>query len=178
MASTLSNSTAKRFYVDVMMTVIGRALQAISQVDDIIKKEANVLPDGFSFQMKVLPSGPSFAVKKQPNGELKFLGRNFNEKTDLSIGFKHLTHGFMVLSFQESTSVAFANDRMMVDGDISYALRVTRILNRLETYILPKFLAERAVKQYPESIKLPEKLLHGARIYFQMATNLVTVNKS
>lgn len=176
MALIPSVSTAKRLYVETMMNVIGRALQAISQVDVAIKKEVNVLPDGFSFQMKVMPNGPSFTVRKKPNGELEFLGSNPEQTPDLSIAFKHLTHAFMVLSFQESTSIAFAHDRMLVDGDIGYALRVTRILNRLESFILPKLLAERAVKEYPSSIKLPEKLLHGARIYFQMASNLVTVN--
>ncbi|WP_250657784.1 hypothetical protein [Alkalimarinus coralli] len=171
-------SKAKRLYVKLMMNVIGRALQAISQVDDTIKKEVNMLPDGFSFQMTVLPNGPSFSAKKTTNGELVFLSSNPEEKVDLSIGFKHLTHSFLVLSFQESTSEAFANDRMMVNGDISYALRVTRILNRVEAFILPKLLAERALKEYPHEVKLPEKLLHGARIYYQMASNLITVNKS
>jgi hypothetical protein len=40
-------------------------------------------------------------------------------KPDLTITFKHLTHAFLVFSFQESTAQAFANDRMIADGDVS-----------------------------------------------------------
>ena len=79
----------------------------------------------------------------------------------------------MVLSFQEKTSVAFANDRMLVDGDVSYAVRMTRVLNRLESFILPRLIAERAVKEYPATIKLPEKLISAARIYLKVATQFV-----
>jgi len=60
-----------------------------------------------------------------------------------------------------------------VDGEISYAVRMTRILNRLETFILPKLVAQRAVKEYPASLHLPEKLFRAARIYLKVATNFV-----
>ncbi len=69
--------------------------------------------------------------------------------------------------------MAFANDRMLVDGDISYAVRMTRVLNRLESFILPKMVAERAVKEYPSDLHLPEKLISAARIYLKVATNFV-----
>jgi len=169
-------SKAKKLYVETMMQVIGRALQAVSQVDELIRNEVHQLPQGFIVQMKVLPSGPAFTVQKQTDGSLKYLGGITHHKPDLCIAFKHITHAFLLFSFQESTAMAFAHDRMMVDGEISYALKITRILNRLEAFILPKLLAERALKEYPTSLKLPEKLLHGARIYLQLATNLVKVN--
>jgi hypothetical protein len=78
-----------------------------------------------------------------------------------------------VLSFQEKTSVAFANDRMLVNGDISYAVRMTRILNRLEVFILPRLVASRAVKEYPKDLHLPEKVLSAARIYLKVANQFV-----
>ena len=40
---------------------------------------------------------------------------------------------------------------MLVDGDISYAIRMTRVLNRLETFILPKLVAKRAVRNTPQT---------------------------
>jgi hypothetical protein len=167
---------AKKLYVETMMQVIGRALQAISQVDNVIKKDAQPLPTGFIVQMKVLPRGSAFCIQKQADGTLKYLGAEADRKPDLCIAFKHVTHAFLVFAFQESTSMAFAHDRMVVDGEIGYALAVTRILNRLESFILPKLLAERALKAYPANLQLPEKLIHGARIYLQLATNLVKVN--
>ncbi len=169
---------ARRLYVELMFQVMGRALQAVSEIDETVQQEANALPEGFLFEMMVMPDGARLIVEHTGNGRFRYLGDNAPRAVDLSIQFKHIAHAFLVLSFQEKTSVAFANDRMLVDGDISRAIRMTRILNRLEAFILPKLIAKRAVKEYPENIHLPEKLLNAARIYLKVATNFVETVKA
>ncbi|HET8850762.1 MAG TPA: hypothetical protein VFM78_12880 [Marinobacter sp.] len=164
---------ARRNYVELMFQVMGRALQAISQVDETTRDETRVLPNGFLFEMRVMPNGPALIVEHVGDGQLHFHGDNAPRPVDLSIQFKHMAHAFLVLSFQEKTAVAFANDRMLVDGDISFAVRMTRVLNRLESFILPKLIAQRAVKEYPTGLHLPEKLLNAARIYLKVATQFV-----
>lgn len=164
---------ARRLYVQIMMQVVGRSLAAISEVDRDVNAEIEALPDDFLFEMTVMPQGPALVIRKQAGGGLRYLGEKSPEKPDLSIRFKHLAHAFLVLSFQEKTSEAFANDRMLVDGDLGHALRMTRVLNQLESYILPRLLAQRAVKEYPADLKLPYKLIQGARIYLKVATSLV-----
>ncbi|MGF2685878.1 hypothetical protein ACQUWM_05210 [Marinobacter sp. DUT-3] len=164
---------ARRLYVELMFQVMGRALQAVSEVDAQVQQEARVLPEGFLFEMMVMPSGSSLIVEHTGNGRFHYHGTSAPRPVDLSIQFKHIAHAFMVLSFQEKTSVAFANDRMLVDGDISYAIRMTRVLNRLEAFILPKLVAKRAVKEYPANLHLPEKLISAARIYLKVATHFV-----
>lgn len=164
---------SRRLYVQVMLQVVGRALQAISEIDEAVREELTVLPDGFLFEMSVMPDGPALVVEKLASGGLRYLGDRAPRPADLSIQFKHLAHAFLVLSFQEKTSTAFARNRMVADGDIGFALRLTRVLNRLEAFILPKLLAQRAVKEYPGELKLPEKLIQGARIYFNVATHLI-----
>ena len=79
---------------------------------------------------------------------------------------------FLVLSFQEGTARAFANDRIYVDGEVSHAIRLVRCLSRMEVLILPKLVAERAVKRYP-AINLGEKINLAARIYGRVATNFL-----
>lgn len=123
--------------------------------------------------MMVMPDGSKLIVEHTGQGRFRYLGDNAPRPVDLSIQFKHIAHAFLVLSFQEKTSVAFANDRMLVDGDISYAVRMTRVLNRLESFILPKLIAQRAVKEYPSDLHLPKKLISAARIYLKVATNFV-----
>lgn len=171
-------SQAKRLYVQLMMEVVGRAMEAISQFDEQVQSEVSQMPEGFLFEMKVMPGGPALVMCKQSDGSLAYEGRQGSRAPDLSIQFKHLQHAFMVLSFQEKTAVAFANDRILVDGDLSVATRMTRVLNHLEAYILPKLLAERAVKEYPSSLKLPHKLIHAARVYLKVATNFVDTVRS
>ncbi|WP_421862909.1 hypothetical protein [Marinobacter adhaerens] len=164
---------ARRLYVELMFQVMGRALQAVSEVDEKVQNEARALPDGFLFEMMVMPDGSKLIVEHTGQGRFRYHGDKAPRPIDLSIQFKHIAHAFLVLSFQEKTSVAFANDRMLVDGDISYAVRMTRVLNRLESFILPKIVAERAVKEYPADLHLPEKLISAARIYLKVATNFV-----
>ncbi|PVY78385.1 hypothetical protein C8D92_102430 [Tamilnaduibacter salinus] len=164
---------ARRLYVETMFQVMGRALQAVSEVDRSVQEEARALPDGFLFEMTVMPNGPKLVVEHQGDGRFQYLTSEPPRPVDLSIQFKHIAHAFLVVSFQEKTSVAFANDRMLVDGDIDRAIRMTRILNRLEAFILPKLIAERAVKEYPQSLGLPEKVLSAARIYLKVATHFV-----
>ncbi len=171
-------SQARKLYVELMFQVMGRALQAVSEVDDDVQNEARALPEGFLFQMMVMPSGASLVVEHIGGGHFRYHGATAPRPIDLSIQFKHVAHAFLVLSFQEKTSVAFANDRMLVDGDISYAVRMTRILNRLESFILPKLVAQRAVKEYPASLHLPEKLISAARIYLKVATNFVATARA
>ncbi|MGM0952504.1 MAG: hypothetical protein ACQEW7_05950 [Pseudomonadota bacterium] len=163
---------ARRTYVGLMFQVMGRALQAMTEVDGDVCRDTRELPPGFLFEMRVLPSGPGLIMEHTEHGHLRFLGNAAPRPVNLSIQFKHMVHAFRVVSFQEKTAVAFANERMLVDGDIGYAVRMTRVLNRLETFILPEFLAARAVKQYPADLRLAEKAQGAARIYLRVVTNL------
>lgn len=164
---------ARRLYVKLMFQVMGNALQAISEIDPVVQDEARSLPEGFLFEMMVMPNGPRLIIEHTGQGRFRYHGSTAPRAVDLSIQFKHMVHAFMVLSFQEKTSVAFANDRMLVDGDISQAIRMTRVLNRLETFILPRLVAERAVKEYPANLHLPEKFFSAARIYLKVASQFV-----
>ena len=68
-----------------------------------------------------------------------------------------------MLSLQEATAVAFANDRIVADGDVSDAIRFVRCLNQVQAMILPESLANLAVKQVPK-MSLTEKLVGGAKL--------------
>jgi len=162
----------ERLYVTVMMHIIGRSLVATSKVDAPMQQELLGFPTGYQIQMVVLPAGPGFVVQSNGDGTLR-RGKALQTPPDLSIRFKHLSHAFLVLSFQESTARAFANDRMVANGDVSHAIRLVRCLNGMEALILPRWVASRAVKRYPDlplSVKLPRAL----RIYGQVALGLFT----
>ncbi|RKG32784.1 hypothetical protein [Acinetobacter tianfuensis] len=160
-------------YVKLMMDVIGRGLVMASQVDDEVKQEVSKFPAGFSLSMNVFPNGPAFVARVTADHKLELLN-NYSKKPDLTITFKHLHHAFLVFSFQESTAQAFANDRMIANGDISYAIRLVRCLNKMESLILPKLVAELAVKEYPSNLSLKEKLTGAANIYLKVAQSYFT----
>lgn len=158
-------------YVGLMMGVIGRSLVSMSQVDDTVRREIAALPAGYTVRMTVMPQGPAFTVEVQADGTLKLL-KGFSGRASLSVMFKHVAHAFLVFSFQEGTARAFANDRMYVDGNISHAIRLVRCLNRMESVILPKFVAVRALKRYP-GIRFGEKVSLATRTYGRLVANLL-----
>lgn len=163
----------QRVYVSIMMEVIGLGLVSTSEVDEDVIREVSQFPVGMEFRMIVLPDGPSFRLRVKEGGRLELAG-NSPGKPDLDIRFKHLSHAFLVFSFQESTARAFANDRMVADGEVSHAIRLVRCLDKMEALILPKLVAERAVKRYPASLSLNEKINKAARIYALVAKHFLT----
>ena len=58
---------------------------------------------------------------------------------------------------------------MIADGDISNAIRLVRCLNKMEALILPKMVAQLAVKEYPNNLSLKEKLSEASSIYLKIA---------
>ena len=162
-------------YVKLMMDVIGRGLVMASQVDQEIQHDISKFPVGFRLSMKVYPDGPAFIAQVNEQQQLQLLKAS-EDKPDLTITFKHLHHAFLVFSFQESTAQAFANDRMVADGDVSHAIRLVRCLNKMESLILPKQIAELAVKQYPEQLSLKEKLNGAKNIYLKIAQSYLKGN--
>ncbi len=163
----------QRAYVTSMMGLISRLLQAASEVDEEIKREVAALPDGFAFTMEVMPHSPGFSMQKRDN-KLKIVAK-LSKKPDLTIRYKHLSHAFLVFSFQEGTAVSFANDRVLLDGDTALAMKMVRCLNRMEALVLPRFVAKKAVKTYPD-LELKDKLRLSVKTYGKLVGNLVTAN--
>ena len=176
MISTQSiKPTLELSYVKLMMDVIGRGLVMASQVDEEIQKEVAQFPIGFCISMNVFPHGPAFVIRVTEQQQLELIPQG-TQKPDLTITFKHLHHAFLVFSFQESTAQAFANDRMVADGDVSHAIRLVRCLNKMESIILPKQIAKRAVKEYPAQLSLKDKLNTAKNIYLKIAQSYLKGN--
>ena len=66
--------------------------------------------------------------------------------------------------FRSSTTIATARERLVVDGDLPDACAVVRVLNTVETYLLPKVIAKLAVKRYPKWSQMNPFKKHLGRI--------------
>jgi len=55
-----------------------------------------------------------------------------------------------LFTFMESTPTANARYRMCVNGDVPPACAAVRILDIVQVYLLPKFIAKLAIKRYPQ----------------------------
>ncbi|HNW27349.1 MAG TPA: hypothetical protein PKN50_02635 [Spirochaetota bacterium] len=155
----------KKIYVWVMLFVFGRAFQAASKVDPAAKEEFAKMPADFCFDMCVLPNGPHMIIGKDEKGKIRYMGWDpRGKKITLWMKIKNLDAAILMFTFQESSCVATARDRLIVDGDIPAACGILRLMNLLETLLLPKLLAKLGVKRYPRRTQLSPARKWASRI--------------
>lgn len=140
----------KRIYLTIMLWFVGRSIQAAARVDREVRTAFDAIPDGFTFALSVAPDGPAMVVGKDKAGKVRYLGADAKQRyIDLKLTIKNIEAAILLFTFQESTVVAVARDRLVVDGDIPAACAVVRILDMVEVFLLPKPLASLAVRRYP-----------------------------
>ena len=163
--------TLQRIYVALIIAIVARALVALSRIDKALQQEVAGFASDTIIELGVLPSGPRLRVIVQNNRTFSLY--TGGHQSDLSIQFKHISHAFLAFSFQEGTAVAIANDRIIMDGDLAVAVRFVRCLNKVESIILPKYIARRAVKHYSK-LSSYEKISKALSVYASVAKQFVT----
>lgn len=156
-------------YVEAMLPVLGGLLAAGSEVDAYVKHEIDALPDDLIFGMTVFGTDAKLRLAKR-GGHLVQLDPTTAPPATLDIVFKHVAIAFLVVSFQESTALAFARGRLVVHGDTGLAMKITRCLDRMEAVTLPGPIAARALRSVPH-IPLAERVPLAARYYATAARN-------
>lgn len=137
----------KNLVIKIVMFIMGRGMQSASKHDSDIKKEIESFPEGFRIAMKVLPNGSSLTVEKKGNN-MKYLGSK-NLGADLVINFKNSESAFMVFTAQMGTAKGFAEHRISVKGELSYAMTFTRCINILQGYLFIGIINKRIMKRLP-----------------------------
>ena len=160
---------AQRAYVATMFALLGRLLVAGSAADPEIARELADFPEGCSLGFSIL--GDATSLRLVCRGGRLFAAPGAG-KPDIEIVFKHLAHAFALLTFQESTPVAYARDRMSTHGDIALTMRLVRCLTRVQAVMLPTALARRALKSLPEQPVLA-RLGLATRIAGELARGLL-----
>ena len=137
----------KTLVVKTVLFILGRSFHSASKLDPDIKNEIADWEEGFRFRMDVYPQGPGMSVEKW-KGILKF--RGFRPGSgDLIITFKSLESAFLLFTAQCGTCQGFAESRLIVNGDISRAMSLTRCLNVLQGYLFPSVISRLILKRLP-----------------------------
>ena len=161
----------KKIYVAVMLWIVGRAIQAASRVDREVKEEFAQLDDKFIMHLHVLPSGPGMIVGKDDKGRVRYMGWNpEGKKITLDMKIKNIEAAILMFTFQESTCVASAHNRLAVSGSVPETMAFIRILNIVETYLLPRIITSFAVKRYPNWSQMNPVRKHLGRILIYIRT--------
>ena len=151
----------KKLVVQVVMFVLGRAFQSASRLDSWIQNEIFTWEDGLVILMQALPKGPSMCLLKKED-RIRYIGSG-SKKADLTISFKNIECAFPVMAGLMGAEQGFAQNRMIVKGDIPLAMSLIRCINRLEAFLFPKIISSRILKRVPP-MGLKEQLIR-LRIY-------------
>jgi hypothetical protein len=187
----------KRVYVAIMLWTVGKAVQVAAKIDKEVKAQIAKLPNNFTLRMMVAPEKafplffyakmlPSFVtdkglllygiqmfLHKDKEGKLTYIGADpKGKKVDLSIIFTSIEAAWLVLSFQESTATAYMHGRFVVEGDLPHSLTFVRVLDIVETFLLPKIIVKLAVKRYPKWSEMSpiRKFVNRILIYLRAFT--------
>jgi hypothetical protein len=156
----------KRFINQTVLFILGRALQYLSKQDKAIQDEISIWPDDLILLMLILPQSGAMAVQRTPECQLVYLGDMISEQhADIVISIKNVEAGFRMLTGQMGTDVAYARHQIAVKGDISLTVSITRVINRVETYLFPAFLARKLMKRLPKIPFLKKQFLR-LKTYF------------
>ncbi len=161
----------KKIYVAIMLWIVGRAIQAASRIDKDVKREFASLRDDFMLHLHVLPGGPGMIVGKDKKGKVRYMGWNpKGKKITLDMQAKNIEAAMLMFTFQEGTCVASCNNRLAVLGDVPDTCTFVRILNIVETYLLPRPITALAVRRYPKWSEMNPVRKHLCRILIYIRT--------
>lgn len=153
----------KEMFVRLMFFLFGRALQTVSRLDETVQQEVAEWPEGFMVLHRVLPDGPRMAIVRNRKGRLEYKGgKPGEEEADLVISIKNLESIFLIVSLQIGMFQAFAENRVAVKGNVPVALSMTRCLNILVTYLVPRRTVQPLVRRAPE---IPAVRKHVCRFF-------------
>jgi hypothetical protein len=150
----------------IVFVVLGRAIQTISRLDKDFRREVASWPDNYRFMMKILPHGGCLCLQKDNQGNLVYKGADeeYEKTADMVFYLRNTESAFMLFTAQAGIPKAYAEHRMSAKGDIAYSMSITRCFNLAQTYLFPRFLAQRIMRRVP-AIPILQRYAMRARLY-------------
>ncbi|MFW6229363.1 MAG: hypothetical protein ACOC4L_00070 [Halanaerobium sp.] len=128
-----------------ILSLLGRSFVVLKNKDSRVKKELLYLPAKFNMAIAVEKNGP-FIVLKKEESELKYCGYHSSpQNIDLKLYFKDEEFAYQVLAAKEGIRQAFSEHKLIVEGDLEYAVSLIYILELVEAYIMSDDFAERVL---------------------------------
>lgn len=153
---------SKTLIVRLIFLIFVRSLQSLSRFDPVVKKELLNWSNNYSIMYKVQPNGPRISIANV-NGILKKVNLK-EQEVDMIVYIKNITSAFLLMSSRISSIQAFMEHRAYIKGDVRMAKSLLRILDRMMTYLYPRFITKRIVKRIP-SIPWYQRYRRRIRIY-------------
>ncbi|HPI91813.1 MAG TPA: hypothetical protein PLT09_02435 [Deltaproteobacteria bacterium] len=137
----------KYLTIDAILSFFGPAFEAVSSRVPEIKGELAQWEDGRRFAVGVLPDGPFITLEKRGD-MVYYLGKGLHEP-EISMLFKNLDAAIPVFVGIHGSFKAFAENRVLVKGNLAHTMEVNRIVNIVNAYLFPALVHHRVLKRPP-----------------------------
>lgn len=161
------NKKIKRKVAQLVLFFLGRGLKAAYKLDPIVKEELSSLPENTIIRLDIAPIGPALAFTAK-NGKLHtYKGKKARELDPaIDIVFKNVDGALQVLLAQAGIADAYCQHRMLVYGDVFKTIGMIRVMDRVENYLFPGFIAKKLL------VRRPKKEVSTLRFYLNVLTNI------
>jgi hypothetical protein len=147
------------------MFFIGMGMQTAYRIDPDVKKEVDSWPETFSFLMSVVGGPSMFMLKKA--GSFQYLGEKEVFHSDVEMRFKNIEFAYLTMTGRISVPNAVYHNRQFVRGSLIYGMSIIRVLNVVQTLLLPNFIARFYIKEVPKLTF--KKVINRAITYFNIS---------
>lgn len=162
-----NNKKIKRKIASIVFFFLGRGLKAAYKLDESVRKEFEGFPEGAVIRMKIEPSGPALAFLVDKGKLYTMSGEKAAScKPYIDILFKNVDGALQVLLAQAGIAEAYCQHRMLVVGDVYQTIGIIRVMDKVENYLFPGFIAKKLL------VRRPPKAVSSARIYLKVLTNI------
>ncbi len=157
----------KRKVAQLVLFFLGRGLKAAYKLDPIAKRELDEFPNDFVIRLDIAPTGPALAFAIKKDKLVTYRGQKArNVRPDIDIVFKNIDGALQVLLAQIGIAQAYCQHRMLVYGDVYKTIGIIRVMDRVENYLFPGFIAKKLL------VRRPKKEVSSLRFYLNVLTNI------
>ncbi|MBE7074364.1 MAG: hypothetical protein E7376_00030 [Clostridiales bacterium] len=135
----------KNFIIKIILHFLYKGIKVLNGRDSVITSEIKAIPNNYKIKIETDLKKPLVLCIQIKDRKVIKISNDGN--FDLVIRLKNSDLAFKVFTGQLSISTAYAEHYFQLFGNIYQAMGVTRILERVEGYLFPKFINKKCVKK-------------------------------
>jgi hypothetical protein len=140
---------AKRFLAGVVMSLLGKGIVSAYRRDSRARADIDSLGDNCAIKLMVQPAGPALLFGKK-NGEVFSRKCAISEPADITLAFKGVEGAILMFTARLGLADGYAQHRFIVVGDLYKVMSIVRVMNIVEAYLFPRFIAKKLMNPVPK----------------------------
>ena len=137
----------KKFVSKIVLFFLYKGFKVTYKYDENVKKEINLLENGFTAIIDTGMKNVKLIIKKEEN---KLVRLKSTENADIEIVFKSIDVAFRMFTGRLGVSRAYAEHRFTLKGEIPQAMVLVRCIDIVEAYLFPKIITKGILKYQPK----------------------------